>query len=104
MPKAAGSALLIEGKLTPNGEELSSGDAAKVKELPQLTMHADEATELILIDVPMTFEAVGIWQGRLRCIPHLARSGGPLTAPLGSGIQRLRFRPQLKLRKQVRLP
>ena len=56
---------LIEGKLTLIGEELSSGDAAKVKELPQLTMHTDEATELILVDVPMTFEAVGIWQGRL---------------------------------------
>jgi len=33
---------------------------------PELTIRAGEPSELILVDVPMTFEAVGIWKGRIR--------------------------------------
>jgi redox-sensitive bicupin YhaK (pirin superfamily) len=56
---------LIEGAASFNGEQLATGDAAKVTDEAQLTVRADEPSELILVDVPMAFEAVGIWKGRI---------------------------------------
>ena len=44
---------------------LVQGDAAKVTDEPKLVIRALEPSELILVDVPMAFEAVGIWQGRI---------------------------------------
>ncbi|MDP9269850.1 MAG: pirin family protein [Chloroflexota bacterium] len=58
-------AYLIEGGATFNGEDLATGDAAKVTDEPQLVVRASEPSELILVDVPMTFEPVGIWRGRI---------------------------------------
>jgi len=55
-------AYLIEGATTFNGEGLATGDAVKVVDEPQLTIRADQASELILVDVPMSFEPVGIWR------------------------------------------
>jgi redox-sensitive bicupin YhaK (pirin superfamily) len=50
---------------TPSGaDELATGDAAKVTEEPELVVRAKDASELILVDVPMQFEPVGIWAGR----------------------------------------
>jgi quercetin 2,3-dioxygenase len=54
---------LIEGAATFNGEALSTSDAAKVIDEPELTIRADQHSELILVDVPMTFEPVGVWRG-----------------------------------------
>jgi hypothetical protein len=31
----------------------------------RLAIRADQPSELILVDVPMTFEPAGIWQGRI---------------------------------------
>ena len=45
-------------------DELGTGDAAKVTDEPGLSIRAEEPSELILVDVPMQFEAVGIWAGR----------------------------------------
>jgi len=56
---------LIDGRAAFNGEAVSTGDAAKVTDEPSLTIRAEEASELILVDVPMAFEAVGIWAGRI---------------------------------------
>jgi redox-sensitive bicupin YhaK (pirin superfamily) len=56
---------LIEGEAAFGGEELSTGDAVKVTEEPQLAIRASAPSELILVDVPMEFEPVGIWRGRL---------------------------------------
>jgi hypothetical protein len=44
---------------------VSTGDAAKVTDEPSLTIRAEETSELILVDVPMVFEPVGIWAGRI---------------------------------------
>jgi redox-sensitive bicupin YhaK (pirin superfamily) len=64
-PGRGAYAYLIEGAATFNGERLATGDALKVTDEAQLTIRADEPSELILVDVPMVFEAVGIWKGRI---------------------------------------
>ena len=56
---------LIDGAASFDGEDVTTGDAAKVTDQPSLTIRASEPSELILVDVPMTFEAVGVWRGRL---------------------------------------
>jgi redox-sensitive bicupin YhaK (pirin superfamily) len=56
---------LIDGRGAFNGEPVSTGDAAKVTDEPSLTIRAEETSELILVDVPMVFEPVGIWAGRI---------------------------------------
>jgi redox-sensitive bicupin YhaK (pirin superfamily) len=56
---------LIEGAATFNSEALSTGDAVKLTDEPVLTIRASQSSELILVDVPMTFEPVGIWRGRI---------------------------------------
>jgi redox-sensitive bicupin YhaK (pirin superfamily) len=65
---------VIDGRLTLGGgageetdgdpDALGSGDAAKVTDVPGLTIRAGAPSELILVDVPMRFEPVGIWRGR----------------------------------------
>jgi hypothetical protein len=56
---------LIEGNATFGGEQLSTGDAVKVTDETALPIRAAETSELILVDVPMQFEPVGVW-ARLR--------------------------------------
>ena len=56
---------VIEGNVTLNGEAMATGDAAKVTDEAELTIRAEAPSELILVDVPMTFEPVGIWAGRV---------------------------------------
>ena len=58
-------AYLIDGVATFDGQDVATGDAATVTDQPQLTIRASHPSELILVDVPMRFEAVGIWRGRL---------------------------------------
>jgi quercetin 2,3-dioxygenase len=55
---------LIDGAATFDDEAVSTGDAAKVTGQPKLRIEARESSELILVDVPMLFEPVGIWRGR----------------------------------------
>jgi quercetin 2,3-dioxygenase len=54
---------LIDGAATFDDEAVSTGDAAKVTAQESLTIRAQKVSELILVDVPMQFEAVGIWKG-----------------------------------------
>jgi hypothetical protein len=56
---------LIEGAASFGGEDLATGDAVKVTDEAQLAIRATDASELILVDVPMTFEPVGVWKGRI---------------------------------------
>jgi len=56
---------LIEGAASFDEEAVTTGDAAKVTEQPNVTIRASEPSELILVDVPMSFEAVGVWRGRV---------------------------------------
>jgi redox-sensitive bicupin YhaK (pirin superfamily) len=56
---------LIGGAVGLDGEELATGDAAKVTDESQITIRAAQPSELILVDVAMQFEPVGIWAGRI---------------------------------------
>jgi redox-sensitive bicupin YhaK (pirin superfamily) len=58
-------AYLIEGAASFDGEDLTTGDAVKVTDEPQLVIRGQQPSELILVDVPMSFEPVGIWKGRI---------------------------------------
>jgi len=58
-------AYLIDGATSFDAEDVSTGDAAKVTDQPELRIRAREQSELILVDVPMRFEPVGIWRGQI---------------------------------------
>jgi quercetin 2,3-dioxygenase len=55
---------LIDGRASFDGEAVATGDAAKVTGQPSLAVAAEAPSELILVDVPLRFERVGIWAGR----------------------------------------
>ncbi|QSB15425.1 pirin family protein [Natronosporangium hydrolyticum] len=53
---------LIEGAgVFDDEEDVFAGDAAKVTGAHELTVEATEDAELILIDVPLDFQPVGVW-------------------------------------------
>jgi redox-sensitive bicupin YhaK (pirin superfamily) len=64
-PGRGAYAYLISGRGLFDDEQVATGDAAKVTDQPELRIRATEESELILVDVPMTFEAVGVWKGRV---------------------------------------
>jgi redox-sensitive bicupin YhaK (pirin superfamily) len=57
----AGYLYLISGRAELNGDELRTGDAAKIYGPEQIRIRAAEETELILIDVPQRYTPVGVW-------------------------------------------
>ena len=54
---------VIDGRVSLDGESLRTGDAAKVTGEVELQLTTDVGAELILVDVPLAFEAVGVWAG-----------------------------------------
>ena len=62
-PGRGGYLYVIDGRLSLNGDALRTGDAAKVTGEAELELSTDLAAELILIDVPLEFEPVGVWAG-----------------------------------------
>lgn len=58
-------AYLIDGRASFGDEAVRTGDAAKVTDQPSLGIQAAEGCELMLVDVPMQFEPVGIWASRI---------------------------------------
>jgi redox-sensitive bicupin YhaK (pirin superfamily) len=58
-------AYLIEGAATFDAEDVTTGDAAKVTDQRALQIRARQQSELVIVDVPMQFEPVGIWRGRI---------------------------------------
>jgi redox-sensitive bicupin YhaK (pirin superfamily) len=62
-PDRGGYLYVIDGRVALNGEPLRTGDAAKVNGGAELSLSTNVAAELILIDVPLEFEAVGVWAG-----------------------------------------
>jgi quercetin 2,3-dioxygenase len=58
-------AYLIAGRAEFDGQPVATGDAAKVTQQPELRIKATHPSELIVVDVPMEFEPVGIWRGRV---------------------------------------
>jgi hypothetical protein len=57
---------VIDGRLSLDSDSLSTGDAAKITGEVQLGLSTDVGAELILIDVPLEFEPVGVWAGEPR--------------------------------------
>lgn len=57
----AGYLYLIEGAVALAGDRLSTGDAAKIFDQPELPVRAEAASELIMVDVPPRFTPVGVW-------------------------------------------
>lgn len=55
---------VIGGAATLHDDTLETGDAAKVVGPERLELAAHEPTELILVDVPLHFEPVGVWRDR----------------------------------------
>ncbi len=55
---------LIGGSATVNAEPVATGDAAVISGPETVTVTADDTIELILVDVPLDFEPVGVWAGR----------------------------------------
>jgi quercetin 2,3-dioxygenase len=62
-PGRGGYLYVIDGRVALDGDELRTGDAAKITGACDLTMRTDLAAELILIDVPLEFTPVGVWAG-----------------------------------------
>ena len=54
---------VIDGLLSLNGDSIRTGDAAKITAPADLELLTDVGAELILVDVPLDFEAVGVWAG-----------------------------------------
>ena len=54
---------VIDGRIGINGDTMRTGDAAKVTGEASLELSTELAAELILIDVPLEFEAIGVWAG-----------------------------------------
>jgi len=62
-PGRGGYVYVIDGRVDLDGEQLGTGDAIKVTGAADLAMTTDVAAELILIDVPLEFEPIGVWAG-----------------------------------------
>jgi hypothetical protein len=56
---------VIGGAATLNEDTVKAGDAAKIHGPERLEIAGQEATELILVDVPLEFTPVGVWRGRV---------------------------------------
>ena len=54
---------VIDGRVEVDGERLATGDAVKVTGVAELTLRTEVLAELILIDVPLQSERVGVWAG-----------------------------------------
>jgi hypothetical protein len=54
---------VIEGRVAIDGDQRRTGDAAKIAGPADLRLTTDAAAELILIDVPIEFEPIGVWAG-----------------------------------------
>ncbi len=62
-PGRGGYLYVIDGRLLLHGDTLKTGDAAKITGEAKLEMTTDVGAELILIDVPLQFQPVGVWAG-----------------------------------------
>lgn len=54
---------VIDGRVDIEGESLRTGDALKINGAAELNLATDLAAELILVEVPLQFERVGVWAG-----------------------------------------
>jgi redox-sensitive bicupin YhaK (pirin superfamily) len=54
---------VIDGRVSIDGESLDTGDAATITGPIELALSTDATAELIIVDVPLEFDAVGVWAG-----------------------------------------
>ncbi len=54
---------VIDGRIEVDEERLATGDALKVTDAVELTLRTNVGAELILIDVPLEFERIGVFAG-----------------------------------------
>jgi redox-sensitive bicupin YhaK (pirin superfamily) len=59
--RRGGYAYVIEGAVTLDDEKLAGGDSARVIDHDMLRITAIHPSELILVDVPLRWEPVGVW-------------------------------------------
>jgi len=57
----AGYLYTISGDVDINGTSLATGDAVTITDEASISLTAREDTELIMVDVPTTYDPVGIW-------------------------------------------
>ncbi len=57
----AGYLYVISGAVDVNGTHLATGDAVTITDEASVSLTAGEDTELIMVDVPTTYDPVGIW-------------------------------------------
>ncbi len=62
-PGRGGYVYVIDGHVTVDDESLRTGDALKVIDAAELTFQTDVGAELILVDVPLEYERIGVWAG-----------------------------------------
>jgi redox-sensitive bicupin YhaK (pirin superfamily) len=62
-PGRGGYLYVIDGRIAISGDRMRTGDAAKVTGEATLELSTDLGAELILVDVPLDFEPVGVWAG-----------------------------------------
>jgi len=55
---------LIDGRVSASGDDLVAGDAVKIEGPEELELAGPDAAEMILVDVPLDFEPVGVWANR----------------------------------------
>jgi redox-sensitive bicupin YhaK (pirin superfamily) len=63
-PERGAYVYVIEGEGTFDDEPVRTGDAAMVEGQPSLAIAATQPAELILVDVPLVWEPVGVWAPR----------------------------------------
>lgn len=57
----AGYLYVIDGTATIGAEKLGSGDAVKILDEASVELTAVEDSEMILLDIPVDYEPVGVW-------------------------------------------
>jgi redox-sensitive bicupin YhaK (pirin superfamily) len=62
-PGRGGYLYVIDGRLSLDGDSLRTGDAVKITGEAALELSTNVGAELILIDVPLKFDPVGVWAG-----------------------------------------
>jgi quercetin 2,3-dioxygenase len=59
-----GYAYVIEGAVSLDDQKLMGGDSARIIDHDQLRITASQPSELILVDVPLHWQPVGVWASR----------------------------------------
>ena len=64
VPAGRGAYLyVIDGRVSLDGDPLRTGDAVVITGAEEISLSTEHAAELILVDVPLDFEPVGVWAG-----------------------------------------